>query len=130
MGLAILQNTESKFLCAQLGDLSRLRDVLHLSEPALDAVKELRNVPGHFGESYLLVANQADSSTVIQLTATPFDYWATTSHPLEMEFRQKFARDHSELSMLEVIYKLGSEYPHGLNSKAEKGRKEIYATTS
>ncbi|PYU25959.1 MAG: hypothetical protein DMG32_10995 [Acidobacteria bacterium] len=130
VGLAILQNTESKFLCAQLGDLSRLRDVLHLSEPALEAVKELRNVPGHFAESYLLVANQAESSTVIQLTATPFDYWATTSHPLEMEFRQKFARDHSELSMLEVVYRLGLEYPHGLTSSAGKGRKEIYATAS
>jgi TraG P-loop domain len=130
VGLAILQNTESKFLCAQLGDLSRLRDVLHLSEPALEAVKELRNVPGHFAESYLLVANQAESSTVIQLTATPFDYWATTSHPVEMEFRQKFARDHSELSMLEVVYRLGLEYPHGLTSSAGKGRKEIYATAS
>jgi hypothetical protein len=130
VGLAILQNTEAKFLCAQLGDLSRLRDVLHLSEPALEAVKELRNVPGHFAESYLLVANQAESSTVIQLTATPFDYWATTSQPVEMEFRQKFAREHPELSMLEVIYRLGLEYPHGLASLAENGRKEIYATAS
>ena len=130
VGLAILQNTEAKFLCAQLGDLSRLRDVLHLSEPALEAVKELRNVPGHFAESYLLVANQAESSTVIQLTATPLDYWATTSHPVEMEFRQKFAREHSELSMLEIIYRLGLEYPHGLASSAAKGRKEIYATAS
>src|SRR6266571_2652378 len=48
VGLAILQNTEVKFLCAQLGELSRLREVLHLSEPALEAVKELRNVPGQF----------------------------------------------------------------------------------
>jgi type IV secretory system conjugative DNA transfer VirD4/TraG family protein len=130
VGLAILQNTEAKFLCAQLGDLSRLLEVLHLSEPALDAVKELRNVPGHFAESYLLFANQPESSTVIQLTATPFDYWATTSHPLEMEFRQKFAKEHSELSMLEVIYRLGLEYPHGLASSAEKDRRRVYATAS
>ena len=130
VGLAILQNTESKFLCAQLGDLSRLREVLHLSEPALEAVKELRNVPGHFAESYLLVANQAESSTVIQLTATPFDYWATTSHPVEMEFRHKFAREHPELSKLEVIYRLGLEYPHGLTSMAGRRRKETYATAS
>jgi len=33
IGLAILQNTEAKFICAQLGELSRLRDILHLSEP-------------------------------------------------------------------------------------------------
>src|SRR5438309_967393 len=130
IGLAILQNTEAKFLCAQLGELSRLREVLHLSEPALEAVKELRNVPGHFAEGYLLIANQPESSTVIQLTATPFAYWATTSNPVEMEFRQKFARDHSELSMLEVVYRLGLEYPHGLTSSAGKGRKEIYATAS
>jgi len=37
-----------KFICAQVGELSRLRDVLHLSEPAVEAVKELRNVPGTF----------------------------------------------------------------------------------
>ena len=49
IGLAILQNTETKFICAQVGELSRLRDVLHLSEPAVEAVKELRNVPGRFG---------------------------------------------------------------------------------
>src|SRR5690242_2298243 len=130
VGLAILQNTEAKFLCAQLGDLSRLLEVLHLSDPALEAVKELRNVPGHFAESYLLIANQPESSTVIQLTATPFDYWATTSHPLEMEFRQKFAKEHSELSMLEVIYRLGTAHPKGIASEPASTRKEIYAAAS
>ncbi len=129
VGLAILQNTEAKFICAQLGELSRLRDVLHLSEPALEAVKELRNVPGHFAESYLLVANQPESSTVIQLTATPFDYWATTSHPLETHFRERFAKEHPELSALEVIYRLGMDHPNGMASFA-KSRKEIYATAS
>jgi hypothetical protein len=130
VGLAILQNTEAKFICAQLGELSRLRDVLHLSEPALDAVKELRNVPGHFAESYIVVGNQCESSTVIQLTATPFDYWASTSHPLETEFQKKFAKDHPELSTLEVIYRLGIAYPNGLPSSSAKNRKEIYATAS
>lgn len=129
VGLAILQNTEAKFICAQLGELSRLRDVLHLSEPAVEAVKELRNVPGHFAESYMLAANQAESSTVIQLMATPFDYWASTSHPLETEFRQKFAKEHPELSALEVIYRLGTAHPKGLASaSSKKNRKAIYAT--
>ena len=128
VGLAILQNTEAKFICAQLGELSRLRDVLHLSEPAVEAVKELRNVPGHFAESYVLVANQPESSTVIQLTATPFDYWASTSNPLETEFRQKFAQEHPELSNLEVIYRLGMAQPKGLASPSSKNRREIYAT--
>jgi energy-coupling factor transporter ATP-binding protein EcfA2 len=130
VGLAILQNTESKFICAQLGELSRLRDVLHLSEPAVEAVKELRNVPGHFAESYLLVANQPESSTVIQLTATPFDYWATTSHPLEAQFREQFTKDHPELSALEAIYRLGIAHPQGLASSSARNRKEIYAAAS
>jgi hypothetical protein len=130
VGLAILQNTEAKFICAQLGELSRLRDVLHLSEPAVEAVKELRNVPGHFAESYLLVANQPESSTVIQLTATPFDYWATTSHPLETQFRDQFAKDHPELSALEAIYRLGVAHPQGVASSSVRNRKESYATAS
>ncbi|HWY70308.1 MAG TPA: hypothetical protein VNX88_16690 [Terriglobales bacterium] len=130
VGLAILQNTEAKFICAQLGELSRLRDVLHLSEPAVEAVKELRNVAGHFAESYLLVANQPESSTVIQLTATPFDYWAATSQPLETEFREKFAREHPELSALEIIYRLGMAHPNGTASAPVANRKGIYATAS
>src|SRR5437588_12192468 len=130
VGLAILQNTEAKFVCAQLGELSRLRDVLHLSELAVEAVKELRNVPGHFAETYLLVANQPESSTVIQLAATPFDYWASTSNPLETDFREKFAKDHPELSTLEAIYKLGIAHPKGLASSPAKNRKEIYAAVS
>jgi hypothetical protein len=130
VGLAILQNTEAKFICAQLGELSRLRDVLHLSESAVEAVKELRNVPGHFAESYLLVANQPELSTVIQLTATPFDYWATTSHPLEADFRERFAKEHLELSVLEVIYRLGMAHPKGLASAPVTNRKEVYATAS
>jgi hypothetical protein len=130
VGLAILQNTEAKFLCAQLGELSRLREVLHLSEPALEAVKELRNVPGHFAESYLLVASQAESSTVIQLTATPFDYWATTSNPVEMEFRERFAKEHQELSALEAIYRLGLAHPQGLASPQASNQKETYAAAS
>ncbi|HLG94717.1 MAG TPA: hypothetical protein VKX49_00245 [Bryobacteraceae bacterium] len=130
VGLAILQNTEAKFICAQLGELSRLRDVLHLSEPAVEAVKELRNVPGHFAESYMLVGNQPESSTVVQLTATPFDYWASTSHPIETEFRQKFAKEHPELSALEVIYRLGMAHPKGLGSPSSKNRKETYAAAS
>ena len=128
VGLAILQNTEARFICAQLGELSRLRDVMHLSEPALEAVKELRNVPGHFAESYMVVGNQSESSTVIQLTATPFDYWASTSHPLETESRKKFATEHPELSTLEVIYRLGMAHPHGSASSTAKNRKELYAT--
>jgi type IV secretory pathway VirB4 component len=119
-GLAILQNTEMKFICAQLGDLSRLKEVLHPTETAVETVKELRSVPGHFAESYLLVGNQAESSTVIQLTATPFDYWATTSHPLEMDFRRQFSEEHPELSSLEVIYQLGLAHPHGLGSSSQK----------
>jgi hypothetical protein len=130
VGLAILQNTEAKFICAQLGELSRLREVLHLSAPALEAVKELRNVPGHFAESYLLVANQPESSTVIQLTATPFDYWATTSHPLEAQFREQFSKDHPELSALEAIYRLGITHPQGLASPSAQKWKEIYAAAS
>lgn len=130
VGLAILQNTEAKFICAQLGELSRLRDVLHLSEPAVEAVKELRNVPGHFAESYLLVANQPESSTVIQLTATPFDYWATTSHPLEVQFREQFVKDHPELSALEAIYRLGVAHPQGVASSSVRNRKEVYAAAS
>jgi len=128
VGLAILQNTEAKFVCAQLGELSRLRDVLHLSGPALEAVKELRNVAGHFAESYMVVGNQPESSTVIQLTATPFDYWASTSHPLESEFRKKFATEHPALSTLEVIYRLGMAHPNGLPSSSAQNRKEVYAT--
>lgn len=123
IGLAILQNTEAKFICAQLGELSRLQDVLHLSEPALEGVKDLRNVPGHFAESYLLLANQPESSTVIQLTATPFDYWATTSNALEMEFRENCAREHPELSALEVVYRLGLAHPQGLGSSPQKKSK-------
>ncbi len=130
VGLAILQNTEAKFICAQLGELSRLCEVLHLSEPAAEVVKELRNVPGHFAESYMLVGNQPESSTVVQLTATPFDYWASTSHPLETEFRQKFAKEHPELSTLEVIYRLGMAHPKGLGSPSSKNRKETYAAAS
>ncbi|HKR31516.1 MAG TPA: hypothetical protein VJT08_13620, partial [Terriglobales bacterium] len=98
------------------------------SEPAVEAVKELRNVPGHFAESYVLVANRPESSTVIQLTATPFDYWASTSHPLETEFRQKFEKEHPGLSALEVIYRLGMAHPKGIASaSSKKNRKEIYA---
>jgi hypothetical protein len=100
--------------------------VLHLSEPAVEAVKELRSVPGHFSESYLLIGNQPESSTVIQLTATPFDYWASTSNPIETDFRQKFAKEHPELSELEVIYRLGMAHAKGL--AAAPKRKEIYAT--
>jgi type IV secretory pathway VirB4 component len=128
VGLAILQNTEAKFVCAQLGELSRLCQVLHLSEPGAEVVKELRNVSGHFAESYMLVGNQPESSAVIQLTATPFDYWASTSHPLETEFRQKFAKEHPELSALEIIYRLGMAHPKGLASPSSKNQKEIYAT--
>lgn len=130
IGLAILQNTEAKVVCGQLGELSRLHDVLHLSDPALESVKELRNVPGHFAEAYLLVASQPESSTVIQLTATPFDYWATTSNPVEMDFREKFAREHPGLSALEIIYRLGLAHPQGLGSSPAKDRKEDYATVS
>jgi hypothetical protein len=98
--------------------------MVHLTEPALEAVKDLRNVPGHFAESYLLVGNQAESSTVVQLTCTPFDYWATTSQPLEIEFRERFARERPELSALEVIYKLGLSHPRGLAFSRQKTREE------
>jgi len=78
----------------------------------------------------MLVGNQPESSTVIQLTSTPFDYWASTSNPIETEFRQKFAKEHPELSALEVIYRLGITHPKGLGSPSSKNRKETYAAAS
>src|SRR5260370_16868890 len=112
VGRAILQNAEAKFIWAEWGELSRLRDVLHLSEPALEAVKELRNVPGHFAESYMVAGNQSESSTVIQLTATPFAYWPSTSHPLETDFRYKFSTTHPPPPTLQLIYTLLTAHPH------------------
>ena len=49
---------------------------------------------------------------------------------LETDFRDKFAKEHLELSALEVIYRLGMAHPKGLASAQVTNRKEVYATAS
>ena len=75
-GAAILQNTQSKALFQQRGDVRTIAGALDLTEREVDAVDSLRRVKGSFADFFLI---RDDRRCLIRHVASPLEYWLATS---------------------------------------------------
>lgn len=110
IGPAILNNTATKLILMQRGDLEPIRKTLKLNDQEMALISSLRQQKGSFSEAFLM-ANEKRS--VIRLKPTPIEYWLATSdaadNDLLMQARSKFPAK----TLPQVIHYLATNYPQG-----------------
>ena len=83
-GAGIVKNSSTKIIGQQPGDMSALRDHLHLNETALNQIKHFSApVKGKSADALLVIGEKAETTHTIRMSPTPVDYWIMTTYARE-----------------------------------------------
>jgi type IV secretory pathway VirB4 component len=114
-GAGIMKNSSTKIIGRQPGDVTALRNHLHLNETALYQIKHF-SAPrkGHSADSLIVIGEKAETTHAIRMVPTPVDYWITTTYPRERHYRAWFLAEHKGQPLVECYQALAREFPYGL----------------
>jgi hypothetical protein len=114
-GAGIVKNSSTKIIGQQPGDMTALRDHLHLNETALNQIKHFSApIKGKCADALIVIGEKADTTHTIRLSPTPVDYWIVTTYPRERLYRSWWVRQHKSLSLIEAYLELAERFPMGL----------------
>lgn len=114
-GAGIVKNSTTKIVGQQPGDMTALRAHLHLNETALNQIKQF-SAPkkGKSADALIVVGEKAETTHTIRMSATPVDYWITTTYPRERQYRSWWLECHRELPLIDSYVALAERFPFGL----------------
>jgi hypothetical protein len=119
-GAGIVKNATTKIIGKQPGDMTALRDHVHLNETALNQIKTFAHPKkGHSAEFLIAVGEKAESTHAIRIVPSAVDYWITTTYPRERIFRKWWLQQNHRLPKLEAYERLAKQYPRGLAEVAQ-----------
>lgn len=110
IGSAILNNTATKFVLTQRGDLEPTRKIMKLNDQEMALISSLKQAKGKYSEAFM-VANE--SKTVIRVSPTPIEYWLATSDATDNALLDKARSRFPEKLLPEIIHYLATHYPNG-----------------
>jgi type-IV secretion system protein TraC len=110
IGPAILNNTASKLILMQRGDLEPIRKILKLNDQEMALISSLRQQKGSFSEAFLM-ANE--SRCVIRVVPTPLEYWVSTSDPQDHALLLQAREQFKDLDLRSILVWLATHYPQG-----------------
>jgi hypothetical protein len=114
-GAGIMKNATTKIIGKQPGDMTALREHMHLNETAINQLKTFSNPKkGYSSEFLITVGEKAESTHTIRVAPSPIDYWITTTYARERHYRRWFLRSHAHLSRFEAYELLAQRFPRGL----------------
>lgn len=114
-GAGIVKNATTKIIGKQPGDMTALREHVHLNETALNQIKTFAHPKkGHSAEFLIAVGEKAESTHAIRIVPSAVDYWITTTYARERSFRKWWLRQHEQMPRLEAYESLAELYPRGL----------------
>ncbi|HLJ25272.1 MAG TPA: hypothetical protein VKY85_01025 [Candidatus Angelobacter sp.] len=114
-GAGIVKNSATKIIGQQPGDVTALREHLHLNETALNQIKHF-SAPrkGRSADALLVIGEKAETTHTIRLTPTPIEYWIATTYPRERLYRTWWLSQHTDVPLIEAYRELAAKFPHGL----------------
>ena len=114
-GAGIVKNSGAKIVGQQPGDMSALREHLHLNETALNQIKRL-GAPrkGRSADALIVIGEKAETTHAIRMVPTPLEYWITTTYARERQYRGWWLASHPHLARLEAYRALARSFPSGL----------------
>ena len=114
-GAGIVKNATTKIIGKQPGDMTALRDHVHLNETALNQIKTFAHPKkGHSAEFLIAIGEKAESTHAIRIVPSAVDYWITTTYARERWFRKWWLRQHRQLPLIQAYEELAAQYPRGL----------------
>jgi type IV secretory pathway VirB4 component len=114
-GAGIVKNSSTRIIGQQPGDMSALRDHLHLNETALNEIKHFSApVKGKSADALLVIGEKAETTHTIRMSPTPVDYWIMTTYARERVYRSWWLEQNKGLTRIEAYRQLGDAFPFGL----------------
>jgi type IV secretory pathway VirB4 component len=114
-GAGIVKNATTKIIGKQPGDMTALRDHVHLNETALNQIKTFAHPKkGHSAEFLIAIGEKAESTHSIRVVPSSVDYWITTTYARERHYRKWWLRHHRKPSLIETYEELALRFPRGL----------------
>ena len=119
-GAGILKNATTKIIGKQPGDMTALRDHVHLNETALNQIKFFADPKKGDSSNFLIAVGEKDGKThAITIRPSPVDLWISTTYDRERIYRTWFLQQNPELSRLEAYEELARRFPYGLANMDE-----------
>jgi len=115
IGPALLNNTATKFILMQRGDLEPIRKILKLNDQEMALISSLRQQKGIYSEAFLMTNDQR---SVIRVVPTPVEYWLATSDATDNALLAELRAKRPEKTLAEAIHWLSLHYPKGAQGVA------------
>jgi hypothetical protein len=114
-GAGIVKNSSTKIVGQQPGDMTALRDHLHLNETALNQIKHFSApVKGKSADAMIVIGEKAETTHTIRLSSTAVDYWIVTTYARERLYRSWWLRQRQGVPLIEAYFELADRFPVGL----------------
>jgi type IV secretory pathway VirB4 component len=114
-GAGIMKNATTKIIGKQPGDMSALREHLHLNETAINQIKTFSNPKKGYSSDFLItIGEKSESTHTIRVVPSPIEYWITTTYARERHYRRWFLHTHTGMSKFEAYELLAQQFPRGL----------------
>ena len=114
-GAGIVKNSSIKIVGQQPGDMTALREHLHLNATALNQIKHF-SAPrkGRSADALIVIGEKAETTHTIRMVPTPVDYWITTTYARERMYRKWWLLQHEDMPLIEAYQELARAFPFGL----------------
>jgi type IV secretory pathway VirB4 component len=114
-GAGIVKNATTKIIGKQPGDMTALREHVHLNETALNQIKTFAHPKkGHSAEFLIAIGEKAESTHSIRIVPSPVDYWITTTYARERIYRKWWMKTNASIARIDAYEKLAERFPRGL----------------
>lgn len=114
-GAGIVKNSTTKIVGQQPGDLTAIREHLHLNETALNQIKHFSApIKGKSADALIVIGEKADTTHTIRMAPTPVDYWIMTTYARERLYRSWWLERRNEVPLIEAYIQLAERFPFGL----------------
>ncbi len=114
-GAGIVKNASTKIIGQQPGDITALREHLHLNETALNQIKHFSApVKGKRSDALIVIGEKADTTHTIRMSPTAVDYWIMTTYARERIYRSWWLGQRKDQPLIEAYQHLAERFPAGL----------------
>jgi len=114
-GAGIMKNATTKIIGQQPGDVTALREHLHLNETALNPIKHFSApVKGKRSDALIVIGEKADTTHTIRMSPTAVDYWIMTTYARERVYRSWWLERRKDVPLMERYLELAERFPAGL----------------
>ena len=114
IGPAILNNTATKFVMLQRGDMNILAKNLKLNAREIELIASLGQKKGHYSEGFLI---KGDDRQIVRVFPTPLEYWLATSDAEDNGYLDSLVAQGIDLQS--AIKRASEEYPNGMSQRKE-----------